>query len=434
MSTFKSNFLISMPMNISIMGTGYVGLVTGACLAKLGHNVICVDIDEKKINEINSGTSPIYEEGLERLLSKYRNRLSATTDYQSAIKNSDITFICVGTPSKNDGSIDLSAVGTAAKDIGRQLKKKKRWHLIVVKSTVLPGTSRTFVLPLIEKYSGKKPGRDFSIAMNPEFLKEGVAVKDFFEPYRIVIGFYDERSRDVLRELYKNFSCPFIETSLDEAEMIKYASNAFLATKISFINEIGNMCKRFGIDTYKVADGIGLDKRIGRTFLDSGIGWGGSCLPKDLRALITWAEKTGEKPKILKSIVEVNELQPLKLVEILKKHLPKLNGKTVGLLGLAFKPGTDDIRESRAIPIVERLVRGGATIKAYDPKAMQNFKTIYPQITYCLSAEEVLSSDAVLIVTKWKEFDMLDYTGKLVIDGRRLTEAKTAGIYEGVCW
>jgi len=423
-----------MPMNISIIGTGYVGLVTGACFAKLGNNVTCVDVDEKKIEKINNGIPPIYEEGLDELLSDYKGKIKATNDYNTAINNSDITFICVGTPSKSNGDIDLSFVKDVAEEIGRQLKNKDHWHLVVIKSTVLPGTTRDTVLPILEKHSEKKAGKDFGLAVNPEFLREGVAVNDFLNPDRIVIGFYDERSRDMLRELYKDFSCPIIETSLSAAEMIKYASNAFLATKISFINEIGNMCKKLGVDTYEVADGIGLDKRIGRAFLDSGIGWGGSCFPKDMDALIAWAKKTGNDYRIAKSAVEVNDLQPLKLVELLKKHIPSLKGKNIGVLGLAFKPNTDDIRESKAIPIVSELIKQEANVKAYDPKAMENFKKLYPQIDYCLSADEALKSDAVLITTGWNEFKRLDYSGKIVIDGRKLDEAKTAEIYEGVCW
>ena len=423
-----------MPMNISIIGTGYVGLVTGTCFAKLGNRVICVDIDRKKVQLINDGISPIYEEGLDDVLAENKNNIEATTDYENAVNNSDVTFICVGTPSESDGGIDISFVKDATIVIAKQLKKKDDWHLVVMKSTVLPGTTKDVVLPLLEKHSGKKTGQDFGLAMNPEFLREGVAVNDFLKPDRIIIGFYDEGSRDMLRELYKDFSCPIVETTLSAAEMIKYASNAFLATKISFINEIGNMCKKLDIDAYEVADGVGLDKRIGRAFLDSGIGWGGSCFPKDLDALIVWAKKNGKIPRIIESVVEVNELQPLKLVEILKKHIPSLKGKTIGVLGLAFKPNTDDIRESKAIPIVGELLKQGAQVKAYDPKATENFKKLYPQIEYCLSADEALQSDAILITTKWDEFKTLDYNGKVVIDGRKLDEAKTAKIYEGVCW
>jgi UDPglucose 6-dehydrogenase len=408
--------------------------VSGACFAKLGNNVTCVDIDEKKIEEIKSGISPIYEEELDRILSKYKNKIKATTDYRSAINNSDITFICVGTPSKEDGSIDLTFIKEVTVEIAKVLGEKDNYHLIVVKSTVLPGTTRDVVLPLLEKHSKKKAGKDFGLAMNPEFLREGIAVDDFLNPNRIIIGSYDEESKKFLKTLYKGFSCPIVETSLSAAEMIKYASNCFLATKISFINEIGNMCKKLGVDTHEVADGMGLDKRIGRAFLDSGIGWGGSCFPKDLHALLAWAKKEKEKSKIIESAIEVNNLQPLKLIELLKRHIPNLKGKTIGVLGLAFKPNTDDIRESRSIPIVEELLREEAHVEVYDPKAMENFKELCPQVEYCSSAEEVLNSDAILITTKWDEFKKLDYKGKIVIDGRRLKEAETARIYEGVCW
>ncbi len=421
-------------MRISIIGTGYVGLVTGACFGKLGHNVICVDIDPDKIQKINKGISPIYEQGLDDLLSTNKNKITATMDYQDALTNTDITFLCVGTPSMKDGSIDLSALKKATIHIATILKNKKTWHLIVVKSTVLPGTTQQIVLPLLEQYSEKKVGTEIGLAMNPEFLKEGVAIKDFLQPDRIVIGSYDECSRTTLRELYQNFTCPIIETSLSAAEMIKYASNTFLATKISFINEIGNLCKKLDIDTYDVATGIGLDKRIGRPFLDSGIGWGGSCFPKDVDALIAWAKEIKEPTRIIKSVKEVNTDQPLRLITILEKHIPKLKGKTIGILGLAFKPDTDDIRDSRAIPIVKELLRKGAHIKAYDPQAMENFKALFPTLEYCQSATDVLSSDAVLITTKWELFTTLDYQGKIVIDGRRLNEAKKAKTYEGVCW
>ncbi|RLF29782.1 MAG: UDP-glucose 6-dehydrogenase [Thermoplasmata archaeon] len=423
-------------MNISIIGTGYVGLVTGVCFAKLGNKVICVDVDEKKIEMINKGVPPIYEEGLEQLLVENKGRIEGTRDYEYAIQNTDVTFICVGTPSRDDGSIDLKFVKEAAEEIGKQLRSKDRWHLVVVKSTVLPGTTGEVVLPLLERHSGKKAGVDFGVAMNPEFLREGVAVRDFLEPDRIVIGYYDDKSREVLRRLYSGFSCSIVETSLSAAEMIKYASNAFLATKISFINEIGNICKKLGIDTYEVADGMGMDKRIGRAFLDSGIGWGGSCFPKDTKALVRWSEEIKEELNIVRSAIVVNEKQPLKAVELLRKHLPSLKGKTIGVLGLAFKPDTDDVRDSRSIPIVEKLLEEGATVKVFDPKAMDNFKKVFPHITYCSSAVEVLEDcEAVLILTKWDEFRKLDYSGKIVVDGRRVLEAKkTARIYEGVCW
>jgi len=423
-----------MGKNISIIGTGYVGLVTGVCFAKLGNKVICVDIDKKKVDLINKGISPIYEEKLDDLLLENKSNVSATTDYEAAIKKTDVTFICVGTPSNKDGGIDLKYVKESAKDIGKQLKNFDKWHLVVVKSTVIPGTTRDIVRPILEKYSCKKTGIDFGLAMNPEFLREGVAVNDFLNPDRIIIGTYETKSAVFLEKLYSSFACPVYKISLSAAEMIKYASNCFLATKISFINEIGNLCKKLNIDTYEVAEGMALDKRICRSFLDSGIGWGGSCFPKDVNALISWTKQKKYAAKLLNSIVEVNDSQPLMLIELLKKHIPKLKGKTIGVLGLAFKSGTDDVRESRTIPIIRELIKQGAIIKAYDPKAIENFKKIFPSINYCSSAKEVLKSDAVLITTLWNEFKKLDYKGKIVIDGRRLEEAKSAKIYEGVCW
>ncbi len=422
-----------MLMNIAIIGTGYVGLVSGACFAKLGHRVMCVDVDKKKVEMINKSITPIYEEGLDDILTSCKKNIQATTDYTEAIQESDITFICVGTPSEQDGSINLSFVKEATKAVAQELKQKP-WHVVVVKSTVLPGTTQDVVLPLLEKHSQKKVGKDFGLAMNPEFLREGIAVKDFLEPDRIVMGCYDDKTKETLQQLYKDFSCPLLATSLSAAEMIKYASNTLLATKISFINEIGNMCKYLGIDTYDVAEGMGLDKRIGRAFLDAGIGWGGSCFPKDVDALIAWAKKTGNDYRIAQNVVDVNNRQPLKLIELLKKHVPTLKGKTIGILGLAFKPNTDDIRESRAIPIVNVLLNEGAHVKAYDPKATEHFKKVFPAVIYCSSAAEVLHADAVLITTAWDEFKSLDYRGKIVIDGRKLDEAKTAKIYEGVCW
>jgi len=270
--------------------------------------------------------------------------------------------------------------------------------------------------------------------MNPEFLSEGVAVNDFLNPDRIVIGTKDEKSKKILLKLYESFSCPIVTTSLSAAEMIKYASNCFLATKISFINEIGNFCKKLKVDTYDVAEGMGFDKRIGRAFLNAGIGWGGSCFPKDVDALISWAQKNKKEFLLLDSVKKVNEKQPLILVDILKKHIPSLKNKTIGILGLSFKPNTDDIRESRTIPIIKKLIEQGANIKAYDPKAMNKFKTIFPNVIYCKNAKEVLDSDAILITTSWDEFKELDFSGKIVIDGRNLKEAKIARIYEGVCW
>lgn len=418
-------------MNINILGAGYVGLVTGACLAEHGHNIICVDIDQKKVQMINNGKSLIYEPELNSLLKKNKRRIKATNYVDSAVKDSDITFICLGTPSKKDGGIDLSYIKKGSEEIGKNLKQKD-WHIVIIKSTVLPGTTKDFVIPILEKKSGKKANVDFGVAVNPEFLREGKAVKDFLEPDRIVIGTTDKKTKNVLEKLYQSFNCPKIFTGLSEAEMIKYASNAFLATKISFINEIGNLCKKLGIDTYEVADGIGRDRRIGRAFLDSGVGWGGSCFPKDVKALIAKAKETGEKTRILEEVVKVNDLQPLKMIELLKKYIPNLKGKKIGVLGLAFKKDTDDIRESRSIPIIKRLIEEKAFVKAYDPKAIENFKKLFPNIKYC-NSNEVMKSDAILILTDWDEFRKLNYKGKIVVDGRHILEAKK-GIYEGICW
>ena len=422
-------------MNISIIGTGYVGLVSGACFASLGHQVICVDVDEDKISKINTGVSPIYEKDLDQLLQENRDHIQATTSYEQAVQETDITFICVGTPSLENGDIDLSFVDKVTESIGLELQKKNSFHSVIVKSTVVPGTTEKHVLPLLERFSGKIAGKDFGVGMNPEFLREGVAVDDFLHPDRVVYGFIDEKTRMLLAELYSDFSCSIVETNVTVAEMIKYASNCFLAAKISFINEIGNFCKHLGIDVYDVADGMGLDSRIERSFLNAGIGWGGSCFPKDTKALRAWAEKEGIFSNMIDGTIKTNDKQPLQLITILKKHMQDISGKTIGILGLAFKPDTDDIRDSRSIPLVDALLKEGAIVKAFDPKAMDNFKKMFSDILYCGSAEQILDADAVIIATAWEEFETLDYSGKLVIDGRRLLKIKeSAETYEGVCW
>lgn len=421
-------------MKISILGTGYVGAVTGACFAELGNEVTFVDIDPAKLDCIRAGRSPIFEPGLDELLTKNLHRISATTDTAQAIRDTDVTFICVGTPSNPDGSIDLRYIESASRDIGRVLREKEGWHIVVMKSTVVSGTTKGIVRSTLEEASGKEAFRDFGLASNPEFLKEGSALTDVFSPDRIVIGAEDSRSGEVLETLYTTFDCPKLVVAIPVAEMIKYVSNAFLATKISFANEIGNLCKLMGIDTAEVFAGVGLDARINPAFFRSGIGFGGSCFPKDVRALIAQAEAAGLHPKILSSVIAVNEDQPLRLLNLLKKHIPDLKGKRIGVLGLAFKPDTDDIRESRAIPIVSALQDAGADVIAYDPLAIAHFQSLFPEISYASSADEVLESDAILIITEWKEFEALDYTGKLVIDGRRLPKAAIGSIYEGVCW
>jgi len=417
-------------MTIGVIGLGYVGLITAVGFASLGNKVIGVDVEKAKIDKINRSEPPIYENGLKEKLKEVNPNLTATTD-MSALKNCEIIFICVGTPSRKDGSIDLSYVKKSAEDISEIIRKSDAYRVIVVKSTVVPGTTESLI-PILEK-SGKKLGKDFGLAMTPEFLREGSALEDFFNPDRIVIGAYDDKSKEAVSKLFKGFGQNKFYTKLKTAEMIKYASNSFLATKISFINEIGNVCKKLDIDTYEVAKGMGMDKRIGREFLNCGIGFGGSCFPKDVRALIAKAEELDEDPKLLKEVMALNDRQPLKKVNLLKKHIPDLKGKTIGVLGLAFKADTDDIRESRAIPIVDALLREGAIIKAHDPQAEENFRKLFPQIAYS-SPEEVLNSDAVLILTNWKSFENLNYKGKLVLDGRRVLKAKEADKYEGICW
>lgn len=421
-------------MKVAVIGTGYVGAVTGTCLAELGNDITFVDIDERKLAMIRDGTPPVFEPGLAEILLKNRDRISATGDLALAVRRSDLTLICVGTPSNEDGSIDLTYVMGAAREIGAALAGCSGFHTVVTKSTVIPGTAGSLIRPVLEESSGKKCGEQFGLAANPEFLREGSAVEDFFHPDRIIIGVQDANSRAVLETLYRSFSCPKLVTGIKTAEMIKYASNAFLATKISFANEIGNICKELGIDTADVFQGVGMDSRIGPAFFRSGIGFGGSCFPKDVRALIALAREKGISPALLDAVVAVNESQPERMIPLLKKHLD-IQGKTIGVLGLAFKPDTDDIRESRALPVIAALLREDCRVIAYDPLAMDAFRAICPGITYTMDPDEVLKADAVLIVTEWKEFDTLDYRGRIVIDGRRMSAPrKDAEIYEGVCW
>lgn len=427
-------------MKISVIGTGYVGTVSAACFAELGHEVICVDIDQSKIDQINAGIPPIYEEGLSKLLKRHAGkRLRATSDYDFAVKNSDVSFICVGTPSDSLGNIDLSIVKAASASIGESLRKKKDYHVVVVKSTVVPETTEKIVLPIIEKYSGKTPG-NFGIAMNPEFLREGKAVYDFMHPDKIVVGSIDKKSGDIVASLYKGIECEITRTNLRTAEMIKYANNAFLAARISFANEIGNICKQLGIDTYEVMKAIGRDFRIGQHFLNSGTGFGGSCFPKDVKALIGKAKEVGYEPLLLKSVIEINERQPLRMVQLLKNKLGNLNEKKVAVLGLAFKNDTDDIRESRSIPVIKELLDNGARVSAYDPMANENMKKLFSSIEYCSSAADALrGADACMIMTEWDEFKSLDeefdvMKNRLIIDGRHMLALRKGIEYIGLCW
>lgn len=422
-------------MKISVIGCGYVGCVTGVCFADLGHEVTLVDVDPAKLRAISAGRSPIYEPGLEDLIRKNRDRISATTDLRAAIRSTDITFVAVGTPSQEDGAIDLRYVLGACEEIGQVLKDKDTFHTVIIKSTVFPGTTKEMACPVLEKASGKTAGRDFGIGSNPEFLREGSAVRDCLSPDRIVIGADDPRTAGILSDLYAPVGSAVLVTPVTTAEMIKYTSNAVLAAKISLANEIGNLCKRLGVDSREVFTAVGMDGRVSPAFFRTGIGFGGSCFPKDVRALVAGARACGEDLKILRAVLEVNEEQPKKLLSLLRRHIPDLQGKIIGVLGLAFKPDTDDIRESRAVPVVADLLAAGAQVVAYDPAAMENFRRVFPQVGYVSGPDEVLGADAVLILTEWREFEGLDYRGRIVIDGRRLEKARAeAMIYEGVCW
>ena len=422
-------------MNISVIGAGYVGMITGVCFADRGNKVTFIDVDREKVDKINNLLPPIYEEGLEEMLKRNGGKIDATDDY-ARLPDSDAIFICVGTPSRKDGSINLDYVKEAVRNIGEHMGDK--WSVIVVKSTVLPGTTEGVVIPMLEKITGKKAGIDFGISMNPEFLREGKAVYDFEHPDRIVIGSYDRKSEELLRSLYAPFNAPLLVTTPTTAEMIKYASNSFLATKISFANEIGNLCKKLGIDTYDVMKGVGMDHRISPYFLNSGAGFGGSCFPKDVRALISAGETMGNDMDILRAVMNVNDRQPIRMIELLEKHLGNLERKKVAVLGLAFKAGTDDVRESRSIPVMEKLMEENAKISAYDPLAMENMKKIFGSIEYCQSAEDALrDADGCLIMTDWDEFSRLDFDAMkkaVVIDGRRVVENREGIIYEGICW
>ncbi len=431
-------------MKVTVIGSGYVGLVSGAGLASFGHEVTCVDVDAAKVKAINSGKPHFFEEGLGELLEKVlgQHKFSATTSYHS-VRDADVVLICVGTPSRTDGSIELSYVRKAADSIGRELKVAKKFAVVAVKSTVVPGSTASLV-PILENASGKKAGRDFGVGMVPEFLREGVALADFFNPDRIVIGSGDAKSAKILAGLHSHYSCPVLETTLETAEMVKYASNAFLATKVGFINELSAACEQMGVVVDEVAKGMGLDKRISPHFLRAGPGWGGSCFGKDVKALLSAEKAAGLDPVVLKAVLQANELQKKRVVALLEQASGgSVRNKTVAVLGLAFKAGTDDVRESPAITIVGELLARGAKINAFDPQATANFKKLFGQVAYATSVQQALKgADACVIVTEWPEFKLPPAEFKkllrtpVVVDGRRLLdagEAKKAGLtYEAI--
>lgn len=423
-------------MKISVVGGGYIGLVTGACLAQLGHDVTIIEINSEKVRAINNGHPPIYEIGLEDLLKQNSGKkLRASTSFD-AIASADIVFICVGTPPKSDGSADLSSIVSASSSIGTALKNNSSYCCVVVKSTVPPSTTEKIVRPGVLMTSGKSEN-EIGFAMNPEFLREGRAVEDFMHPDRIVIGSNDPRAGKHVAEVYQGISAPVIHTGLSAAEMIKYTSNAFLATKISFSNEIGNICKHMGIDVYEVMKGVGCDPRIGQLFLNAGAGFGGSCFPKDVSALVSLAKDAGENPVLLQSVLTVNEQQPHRMVALLLEKLGSISGKRIAILGLAFKDNTDDIRDSRAIPVIRELLLKGAHVSAYDPMAITNMQQIFPGIEYCSFAADALAgSDGCLVMTEWPEFSRLDkefdlMAHRIIIEGRRILTCKGT---DGICW
>lgn len=407
-------------MRIAVVGTGYVGLVAGACLADLGNEVICVDIDEAKIQALGKGEIPIYEPGLEGVVKKniQDKRLSFTTDSKKAIEDSQIIFIAVGTPQSDDGTAELKYVFQVAETIGKNANEPK---IVVDKSTVPIGTAKK-VQEKIMEFSKHK----VSVVSNPEFLREGSAVKDFLEPDRIVIGSDDQEAVKIIKELYKPLNCEILVTTPESAEMIKYASNAFLATKISFINEIANLCERVNADVEDVAKGMGLDKRIGKQFLNAGAGYGGSCFPKDVKALQKIAQDNGLTLKIVRETENVNKAQKVIPVVKLKNEVGSLENKKIVLFGLAFKPNTDDMREASSIEIIKALQKENANVIALDPIAKENAKKIFPDLKLESSPYEACKgADAIILITEWNEFKELDFekigkemNSKVLIDGR----------------
>jgi len=432
-----------MGYKISSFGLGYVGLCTALCFASKNFTSIGVDIDQEKVRTIKEGSSPIYEPSLQTLLQECLDRgtFRCSTNPCEAVMKSDISFITVGTPSLPDGEIDLAYIRQVAREIGEALKEKSSYHLVVVKSTVPPNTTEKTIKPIIETHSGKRCGTDFGLCMNPEFLREGSALHDTLNPDRIIIGEHDTKSGDILEALYRDFyeekTPPIIRTNLPTAELIKYASNAFLAAKISFINTIANICEKTpDVDVATVAEAMGLDKRISPHFLNAGLGYGGSCFPKDLKALIAYSKKIGYTPELLEAVENVNETQPYKAVQLCKNFLGSLKNKKIAILGLAFKPNTDDMREARSIPIINQLLKEGANVTAYDPAAMRNAKSIFKnKIEYASSATECIkNADCCILLTEWEELKKLtpedfiqNMKHPILIDGRRIYNPEEFG-------
>jgi UDPglucose 6-dehydrogenase len=433
-------------MKVSVIGAGYVGLITGACLAERGHDVVCIDTDESKVRSIQAGRATLHEPGLPELLARsVRKRLRATTDLREGVLSTDASLVAVGTPLR-DGEIDLRFVEAAAAGVGDALADKHGYHVVAVKSTVVPGTTDEVVAPILERASGKRAGRDFGVGVNPEFLTEGQAVSDFMEPDRIVLGGGDERTLDTLERLYAVFpDARKQRTTNRTAEMIKYASNALLATMISFANEIGNLSARVGVDVVDVMHGVhssryltpsGWDRPVAiASFLEAGCGFGGSCLPKDVRALIARGRQAGRRLDVLQAVMAVNDRQPDETVALVRKHFPSLSDVRVTVLGVAFKPGTDDTRESPALPVIERLQREGARVTVYDPVARAPLADV---ATADDLEAAVDGADAIVVMTRWPQFEALpDLVARrqpqpLVVDGRRMLDKRAFARYEGI--
>ena len=426
-------------MKIAVAGTGYVGLVTGVCLASKGHMVTCVDVDERKLDMLKAGQIPIYEPGLEELLKENRDHMVFTSDYKSAYKDAEVIFIGVGTPEKKDGSANLTYVYSVAEQIAEAAQKD---CVVVIKSTVPIGTNDKIEAFLKERL---KNNIKVWVASNPEFLSQGTAMRDTLHASRIVIGVENPEAAQVLQEVYKDFEAEKLVTNRRSAEMIKYASNDFLALKISYVNEIANLCEIVGADIEDVTKGMGFDARIGNRFLNAGIGYGGSCFPKDTKALSWLASFNDNELKTIKAAIEVNENQKMKLYKKARKYYDDFHGLTIAVLGLTFKPGTDDLREAPSLVNIPLFLEDGANIRAWDPVGVDNYKKYYPtELTYCDSIEDTLTgADLCLIFTEWKQIKEMDVTAfekhmkrAIVLDGRNCFDLKafrnTHVLYESI--
>ncbi len=415
--------------NICVIGTGYVGLVSGTCLANIGHRVICVDNNQQKIEKLNKGISPIYEPGLDVLIARNmkKGRLSFTVDIEKAVKSSEIIFIAVNTPTKENGETDLTFIENVSKTVAAAIDGYK----VVVSKSTMPVKTGEKIKEILTKFS--KKGMPFDIVSNPEFLREGTAVNDFLFPDRIVIGVESQRAKKIMGVVYRPIKAPIIFTDISSAEIIKHACNAYLATKISFINAIANICERNGADVGQVALAMGLDARIGKTFLKAGLGYGGSCLPKDISAFINVAQKSGYEFGLLQEVKKINKKQREIFINKVKTKISGFRGKKIAVLGLAFKADTDDMRESPSIDIINRFLKSGANVFTYDPVAMHKAKDIFKnRITYCKNAYQAAHhSDALIVITDWQEFKTLDLRKikksmkkPVIIDGRNIFDPK----------